>query len=865
MKRKSTLFFSLFMGITMTVAILFNYLGSTQKNQVSDEKEESISGAYQSLNFIGARTLYPNAEMPEKAHYAGWEASQEMEHFEDNAREEVDPWESIGPHNRGGRTLALEFNPQNPNTIFIGTASGGLWRSYTSGIGETAWDYVDTGFPVLGVSTIAFLPGDSMTMYIGTGEVYNVAASGTGAAYRATRGSYGIGILKTTDGGETWEKSLDWSYNQNHGVWSVKIDPNDTNIIYAATTDGVYKSINGGTSWFKSLNVAMANDLVIHPNNSNTIVVGCGNFGSTGNGMYKSTNGGVNWTKITNVLPSTFQGKIQLNYAPSNPDILYASYGNGFGFQDGASWLCKSNDFGTNWQIVNQTDYSLWQGWFAHDVAVSPTDPDHLVVIGIDVWKSTDGGQTINQETSGGSGGIGNWNPPIGDPGDPDNVHSDCHDVKFHPINSDMVYVASDGGVHLSLDGGETFRLCTGGLQNCQFYNGFSNSNQDEFVAIGGLQDNGTIYWNGDLTWQIVSGGDGSWTAINPQDDNTFYTSSQGLNVQRFNPGGGATGMGIPQLNFAAFIAPYVIFPGDGDILYAGSGGVAKTIDGGDNWFMTNGNAALDGGNSILSMDIASENPNVVYAATAPSYFFGGTRGNFYVTTNGGLNWINRTGDLPDRFPMDIHVDPTDEGTVYVTYSGFGTGHVFKSTDYAQSWTDITGDLPDVPTNAVAVDPLFPDNIYVGNDLGVYVSIDGGDNWQTYQMGLHTATMIFDLKISPVNRKLRAATHGNGAYQRDLIEDMTAVNELENLVADFNISPNPASDFAKVSYEFLEKTAHSIRLVDGMGRIVKNLVNEEMKSGLQEVQVELSDLGMGHYYVQILAQNGVLTRKLVVN
>ncbi|NIW79968.1 MAG: hypothetical protein GWN16_11135, partial [Calditrichae bacterium] len=127
------------------------------------------------------------------------------------------------------RTLVVEFNPQNPNTIFAGSASGGLWRSYSAGRGADAWEYVPTGFPVLGVSSIAFVPGDSNTFYIGTGEVYNYQNVGTDPAYRSTRGSYGIGILKTTDGGQTWSKSLDWSYNQQHGVWAVEVNPLNPN------------------------------------------------------------------------------------------------------------------------------------------------------------------------------------------------------------------------------------------------------------------------------------------------------------------------------------------------------------------------------------------------------------------------------------------------------------------------------------------------------------------------------------------------------------------------------------------------------------------------------------------------------------
>jgi photosystem II stability/assembly factor-like uncharacterized protein len=861
MKKKPILFIASLIGAFL-LAISFIYLQKSDLSLVENTENDQVSGAYEALNFFGARTVYPNQELPEKAFYAAWEHSKKMPKMESNERSDIDPWEAIGPHNRGGRTLALEYNPQNPNTLWIGTASGGIWRSYSAGIGVSAWEYVETGFPILGVGTIAFPPGDSSTIYLGTGEVYNVQAAGTGAAYRSTRGSYGMGILKSTDGGETWTQSLDWSYDQNRGVWAIKIDPNNPNMVYAGTTHGVYKSIDAGENWDQVFNISMANDLVIHPNNPDLLVVGVGNLGSPNRGIYRSTDGGQNWEQITDNLPADFQGKIQLNYAPSQPDILYASIGNGFSQSNGASWLCRSEDFGASWTVVSQTDYSKWQGWFAHDVDVSATDPNKIVAIGIDVWKSDDGGQNLIQETN---GGIGDFNAPIGDPGDPNTVHSDCHDVKFHPTEPNIVYVASDGGVHRSTDGGQTFQLCTGGLQNCQFYNGFSNSNQDANFCMGGLQDNGTIVWTGDLRWQVVLGGDGSWTGIDPQDDDTFFASWQNLNVRRFTNGGAQqNSMNIPTLNNVAFISPYVIYPGNGAVMYAGNGGVSVTTNGGDSWALTNGGNLLDNGNPVLSMDVATDNPSVVYAGTAPTTLFGGTRGRIFVTISSGGTWIDRTGILPDRFPMDITVDPSDEGTAYVAFSGYGSGHVFKTTDYGQNWVDISGDLPDVPTNAIAVDPLYPNNIYVGNDLGVYVSIDGGITWETFQMGLNTATMIFDLKISNINRKLRAATHGSGAYQRDLIEDNVATNDLSNVVSEINIYPNPAKDFAKISFNVLQNEGVIIRVVDVLGKLVQNIDNRSFVTGVNEVTIDLNRMSSGNYYVQFMTESGMTTKKLSV-
>ncbi|MEM9836566.1 MAG: T9SS type A sorting domain-containing protein [Bacteroidota bacterium] len=837
------------------ICILFSCEKQTKEEIANADK---VSGAYEALNFLGARISYPGNEVPNGAYKDAWRQHLVLQN-NSNARG-GETWETMGPVNRAGRALALTFNPQNANTLWLGTASGGLWRTHTQGLGGNAWEYIPTGFPVLGVSTIAFPPGDSMTMYIGTGEVYNYQAAGTGAAYRSTRGSYGMGILKSTDGGATWEQSLDWSYDQNRGIWMIKVHPNNPQIVYAATTNGVYKTVNGGDDWEEILSATMATDLVINPDNPDLIVAGCGNLGSPGRGIFRSIDGGDNWEQITENIPPDFQGKIQLNFAPSQPDILYASIGNGFSSASGATWLCRSTDFGASWTVVNETDYSRWQGWFSHDVDVSPTNPNHIVAIGITTWKSTSGGQTLVQETS---GGIGPANPDPADNTPGDVVHSDCHDVQYHPTNPDIVYVASDGGVHRSTDGGLTFAFANGGLQTCQFYNGFSIAMTDETIAMGGLQDNGTISWNGDDTWTVILGGDGSWSAINPEDPSIFYGSSQFLNVFRNTPVDGWVGMDIDASGSPAFIAPYVISPTDGNILYAGHGGVSKTVDGGDTWFLTNNGVNLDNGNPVLSMEVAS-NPDVVYAATAPTTIFGGTRGGMFVTEDGGDTWSERTGDLPDRYPMDITVDPTNEAIAYVSFSGFGTGHVYKTLDYGQNWIDISGDLPDLPTNAVIVDPLYPEHVYVGNDFGVYASFDGGETWESYQEGFYDAVMVFDLKISPTNRKLRAATHGNGAFQRDLAEPPVSTTNIAAVLPEVSVFPNPTKQQSNLRFQLTDAQQLNIRLLNLQGQVVRQLATETFVSGEHTLPVSVTDLPSGNYLLQIQGSFGIHVEKLRV-
>ena len=757
----------------------------------------------------------------------------------------------MGPHNIGGRTLALAFNPQNPNTMYLGSASGGLWRSYTAGAGTLAWERVEAGFPVLAVSSIAFAPGDSSVMYIGTGEVYNFNYAGTGAAYRSTRGSYGIGILKSTDGGRSWEKSLDWSYEQQHGVWAVKVAPSDPNIVYAATTQGVFKSMDAGAGWSQVHNVVMATDLLIHPGDPDLVVVGCGNFSSAGFGLYRTTDGGEAWAKITTGVPSQFNGKIQLGMAPGSPNVIYASFGNGFSQADGASWLCRSSNFGSSWSIKSNIDYSQHQGWFSHDVAVSPVNSNELAVVGINVWKSTNGGTSLSI-TAGGAA-----------------VHADCHDVAYHPTDPNIVFVATDGGLYRSDDGGNQYFPVNGGYQTVQFYNGFSNSAQDSTVAFGGLQDNGSIRWDGagSLSWTQVFGGDGGWSAVDQNNNSRVFVSWQGLNIQRSINGGDSFQSIAPSGNeFTAFIAPYVIAEDNAGIIYAGRVNVYKSEDAGDSWAVTGDGNGLDG-NPILSMAISPQNSDVVYAATAP--IPGTSTHGVFVTTDGGANWNNiTTPNLPDRFPMDMTVDPANEAVAYIAYSGFGSGHLYRTTDYGDSWEDLSEGLPDVPANAVVVDPVFPDFIYVGNDLGVFASTDGGQDWHLFQEGLPGAIMAFDLVISPANRKLRVATHGNGAYQRELLDEPfpsgTEEATANALARSARLFPNPMQEMASLRYELDRKGWVVVQLLDGAGRVVKELSNEVLPEGIHELAVTRPGLSAGIYYVRIQAGRSQATKKLVV-
>ncbi|MDO8550133.1 MAG: T9SS type A sorting domain-containing protein [Ignavibacteria bacterium] len=833
-----------------------------------NKNRDKISGAYDALNFWSSQRVYPFNDFPDKKYY------QEFEKYKANRslnKYNGTIWETIGPHNTAGRTLCIEFNPQNPNTIYAGSASGGLWRSYTGGFGAEAWEYISTGYPVLGVSSIAISPDDSNTIFIATGEIYNYDAAGTGAAFRNTRGTYGIGILKTTDGGLSWTKSLDWSYNQQRGVWVVRINPLNPNTIWAGTTIGTFKSNDAGETWQQVHNVVMVMDLVINAADTNIVLIGCGNFESTGYGIYRTSDNGSSWTKITSSLPSNFMGKIMLGAYEQNPNIVYASIGNGFSGSDGASWLCKSTDAGETFTVVSTQDYSQHQGWFSHDVAINPNNSSIVIAAGIEAWKSTNGGPNLVRKSN---GGVILGKPPIGGPdGPPDYVHSDIHEVRFRPDDPDIVYYGTDGGVFVSLDGGETFQSVNGGYQSVQFYNGFSSSFQDSLFSLGGLQDNSTIIYDGSLAWTRRIGGDGSWTGVNSENDNIVYGSWQFLSMTKStNRGISFSSIAPPNQGNTAFIAPYVLSVIDPNILYAGRSRVYKSTNGGSGWTATNNNNPLDE-NPCIALAISYQNSDVVYASTAPLII----RGNIFVTSNGGTSWTNITGNLPDRFPIDLAVDPNDDNIVYVTFSGFDASHFFKSTNSGDEWIDISTGLPDVPTSAVIVDPDYPGHIYIGNDLGVYASTDGGNSWIDFNDGLPDAVIVMDLNIVYPNRKLRVATHGNGAYERDLIGNTLDVEQDKNIIADYSLEqnyPNPFNPTTNIGFRISTGGFISLKVYDVVGKEVTILVNEEKPAGEYEVEFSAKgrsasggdayNLSSGIYFYKLEAENNSETKKMVL-
>ncbi len=812
------------------------------------QQGETASGALQALGLWSAQRAYPHASVPADRFYRAWE---EMARSRNVLDRSIDPWASMGPVNMGGRTLAIDFDPVDPDIVYAGAASGGLWRSMTGGVGVDAWDYVETGYPVLGVSCIAVDPRNRDVIYIGTGEVYQYQASIGGAAIRTTRGSYGIGILKSTDWGATWQKSLDWAYADTRGIWSIQFHPTDSHILFAATTEGIYRTTDAGQTWVQVLDELMGTDLRIHPTDPDILYAACGNFGSTGHGLYRSTDGGDTWRKMAGGLPSSWSGKALLDVTPAAPERVYASIGN----LDNTRGLYRSDDAGDSWSLINTTDYAQYQGWFSHWVLASPTDPDIVLVGGIDIWASDDAGSSLERRSNWALWSFGT--PPAGGPeGPPAYAHADQHYAKFHPTNSWIIYFGTDGGVFRSLDRGGTFEGVNGHFTTTQYYNGFSTCLSDENKAMGGLQDNMTVIYEGTTSWRREIGGDGFWTAIHPQDSQTLYGEYYYLALLRSRNGGDSWSWADPPEQAgdqSAFSAPYVLCPSDPTTLYAGRSRVYKSTNEGDDWTATNVNQPLDGSNPALSMAVSWHSADTVYAATAPV----ASRARVFRTRNGGESWEDITGSLPDRYPADLATDPYNANTVFVAFSGFGSSHLFRSHDGGDTWDDVGGDLPDLPTSAVVVDPLYPQFVYAGNDLGVYLSIDGGDTWEPFSSGMPTV-MVSDLKVSVPNRTLRAATHGNGVYERDLYEPSGGVGErpIEQLA----LRAHPNGD---LSFELPAGGRVRLDLFDSNGRCVRALIDEERAAGAYRLSTRGAGLASGVYFARLRAADQTRTARVL--
>lgn len=834
--------------------------------------QQTTSGAGLSLEAWASERAYPGENISPTSYVNAFQQHR-TKALEKSGLTEGE-WESLGPENVGGRTLCLAFHPTDSNIIYAGTAGGGLWKTETQGVGQQAWQYVPTGFPIMGVAAIAIDQNDPDHLIIGTGETYGIGFARPGTENRLTRGTYGIGILQSKDGGQSWSQVLEFNQDQIIGIQDLEYNPLNDQEVYATTSIGVYKSINGGDNWALIFNRSNCVDLEIDPTNGSTLYVTHGNLNFDLNpaqsGIYKSINGGVDWVELTHInLPTAWSGNAKLVIAPDDANTIYASLQDAF-FDSNASpprGILKSTDAGQTWANINRQDIARFQGWYSHDIAINPNNTSHIFNVGVDAWTSTNGGTNFTKRSDWAKWTFGLIDVAVPEGGD-DYVHADIHGVYYHPLIPNKVFLATDGGVFSSADEGLSFTTHNGGLQTTQFYANMGSSATNPDFCIAGAQDNSTYIYRGSPSWSRVIGGDGMSAAVNQTNDQIVYGSAQGLYLVKSIDGGESFANASPVRvdgDRPAFSAPYELAPSNNNIMYAGMRNLHRSNNGGNSWSPTT-SSTVDLTNYIVKIAISPTDPNVVYVATTPDPFSTPRAARLFKSSNAGQTFTPLSG-LPNRVCKDISIDPNDSDVIYTAFSGFGTQHVYKSVDGGSTWGSIDGDLPDIPTNTIVIDPLNSNDIYVGNDLGVYYSPDAGASWEAFSDALPEATMVVDLNISPSNRKLRIATHGHGIFQRDFVAEPLANQTAPLAFSTWKVFPNPSTDFVEIEVNVADRIpALTLTVHNELGQQVARIYQGSATPGINSFQWHATPtLKRGTYYLRMTADGFSTTQSILLH
>ena len=677
-------------------------------------------------------------------------------------------WIGAGPVNVGGRATAVAVDPHNAGRIWLGTAEGGVFRSDDAGVD---WLPVFDGQTASAIGSIAVHPADSNTVYVGTGE-----DNGGGFAYD------GEGVFRTTDGGGTWT-SLGLAEVRRIG--RIAIDPVDPGRLFVAAGGdwfnrdpqrGIYRSTDGGATWEKVLYVADdagAIDVAIDPSDPSRMYAAIWQrqihadswyIAGPESGVWRSTDGGTTWSRLTNGLPTGADvGRIGLAVARSSPNVVYALVIDGEGNPLG---VFKSTDSGTTWTDLNPAIAPFGFSYYFGNIRVDPGKPDTVYILDVRILKSTNGGVSFQ---------------PIAT-----QAHPDWHDLV---VSGRVLIGANDAGFCSSRNGGSSWQQAAT-LPITQFYD-VAVSRLDPRRIIGGSQDNGTVrtLTAGLSDWTMILDGDGFQVALDDSDSSRVYAEHQYGDIQRSTDVGGSFSgatTGIDPGERRNWNTPITAVNGSPPTLYTGCQRVYQSIDGALSWTpispdLTGGvsgaatpspGTAADG-TADHTMNLVRGTITVVRASPVdPRVLWAGTdEGNVWVTSDAGSAWVKVNPPGPSYWVTDIAGDPFDARAAYLTVTGYRQGdrmpYVRATTDLGATWSDLSGTLPQVPVNRVLPDTAWRGRLFLGSDLGVHLSDDGGVTWSLMNGGMPYA-VVLDLERHEPTRTLYAATHGRSLYSYDL-------------------------------------------------------------------------------------------------
>ncbi len=686
-------------------------------------------------------------------------------------------WTNMGPNSSPGgyaglgRVNCIAFHPTNNDTYWIGSPSGGLWKTTDDG---ATWTVLTDNNDVLGVSTIIIHPDyvNNQTIFIGTGD--RDGGSGWSLSGGQWHDNNSVGVLKSTDGGVTWEATgLSFNISEKKVVNKLLMNPDNNQILLAATSTAIYKTTDGGGKWNEVLSDWNNYiDMEFKPGDPNVVYASTNSWGGK---IYRSVDAGGTWTEVYSDADAN---RIQLAVSANNPNWVYAIGAKSGG---GLTAVYKSINTADSFSEVytGGTDKALLgyrcdaggdnrgQGWYDLCINADPNDANTVYIGGVNTWKSMDGGLTWSIST--------HWSGTCG--GNATTVHADKHFLAFQRGTS-VLFECNDGGVYKTTDGGDNWEFKGSGLSISQLYRiGVSQTVPSEVIC--GLQDNGTKIVSNN-TWRDGPGGDGMECLIDYTDNNIQYaTYTRGKlyrSLTAFSPWWSRTTISdnITGDNNGAWVTPYIIDPVDHETLYAGYADVWKTTDKGDSWTKI---SSMNTSYKLRSMAIAPSDNQTLYVANPNQ---------IWKTTDGGTTWTGITTGLPvgSSNITYIAVKHDDPNTLWVTLGAYNDKGVYQSTDGGASWTNISAGLPQLPIMTIVQNKqnTSATELYVGTDVGVYKK-EGNANWEPFCNQLPNV-LVTELEFyyddaTPSNTKLRAATYGRGLWQTSL-QPVTSCNLLRS-------------------------------------------------------------------------------------
>lgn len=639
-------------------------------------------------------------------------------------------WEPIGPANQAGRVRGIAIDPVNAGTVYIAAAAGGVWKTTDNG---TNWAPISDTLSALASGAVAIDPTNPNRVYYGTGENTNNIDR-----YE------GDGIFRSNDGGRTW---TNLGMNSVGAISKIHIRSDRPQTIYVGAAQGAggfYRSTDNGTTWSRLVSGTVY-DMAVNSSNQDQIYIAGSGF------IRRSDNGGESFVSAQTGITLSGSLRISVAVAPGSPNIVYALLARSSGGGNHIGEVYRSEDYGASWTLTNTlpTNFFNQQGWYDNCIAVDPTDASTVLVGGIDVYRSGNGGVSFVNTTHSYSTGP---------------AHPDQHIIVFDPNSPGLVYLGNDGGVCASLDGGSSWIVASEKMATSQYY-AMDIDQTRPFRVYGGTQDNGSHGSYGASgfvdNWASVLGGDGFFVVVDLSDPNVIYAENfNGSPMYRINANNLSSRTRIDRPISSAdddgfWSTPIAMNPFDRVSLYSGRTGLWRSTDQGSTWEM------LSPGNSAgATGKITAIGASPVAAGRIAVGTYG--QGAFY-TTDDGATWA-RCGGLPNRFVTDVRYDPVLATRLYVTVSGSGSAHVYVSNNGGETFTSVSSNLPDIPTNSVEIDPQNNGHLFVGTDIGVFVSLDTGAHWFPYNVGLALSPVV-SVKIHRSSRMLVAATHGRSMFR----------------------------------------------------------------------------------------------------